>query len=112
LCKRSSDGSRSAAPRRDETENGGQARTQRPVEDPRRGPTHGWLSAGESWTNRCMFLALVIAASVAGGEREGVKIVSPAIALYVSAFDKIVGNVAADRNEVCSLIVGYPWPYA
>jgi DNA-binding response OmpR family regulator len=24
----------------------GQARTQRPVEDPRRGPTHGWLSAG------------------------------------------------------------------
>jgi hypothetical protein len=57
-----------------------------------------------------MFLALVIAASVAEGEREGVKIVSPPIALY--AFDKIVGNVAAGRNEVCSLIVGYPWPYA
>jgi hypothetical protein len=47
-----------------------------------------------------MFLALVIAASVAEGEREGVKIVSPAIALYVSAFDKIVGNVAAGSNEV------------
>jgi hypothetical protein len=48
-----------------------------------------------------MFLALVIAASVAEGEREDVKIVSPAIALYVSAFGKIVGNVAADRSEVC-----------
>lgn len=47
-----------------------------------------------------MSLALVIAAFVAEGEREGVIVVSPAIALYVSAFDKIVGNVAADRNEV------------
>ena len=29
------------------------------------------------------------------GEREGVIVASPAIALYVSAFDKFVGNVAA-----------------
>lgn len=57
-----------------------------------RGGNHGHVA--------CL-LALVIAAFVAEGEREGVIVMLPAIALYVSAFDKIVGNVAADRNEVC-----------
>ena len=52
-----------------------------------------------------MFLALVIAASVAEGEREGLKIVSPAIALYVSAFDPALSQRHPARGSAVVVVL-------